>query len=241
MKRKTIRRNLTSCTVSVSLVRQLETYLTSQVPNLFRKSLASMRELYGSDGVDLQRLRLLLRVDGKEREYQSVDELGGRDLPRGLRFLRLSMELGRPELLTAELRFPLHGRPTLMVSSPREGAGKACQKVADGLESLLLPAGNRHRLLNNRPLRLGLALLLPAPVIAWGLLSGIDPVRLVALQGWLVLLAIGLSLLLQRVLPLVSFRTERRLDWRRLGFLSLLGLTLAATAGYVALEAGYLW
>ena len=242
MRRTVCKKTLPSCTIDLPFLRTLETFLGTQLAKLFAKDLGRMRELYGSAEVDsLQRLRLMVDDGGVKREVDTVGELGATALPRRTRRLQLRMELGRPELMTVCMDFPRRGTPRLEVSTSRESAGTACQKVADALQVLTAQRSNRHSLLNNRLVRFGLVALLPLAVTAIGWWQQLPVLPLVSYQGWLVILAALLALVLSRVFPLVSFRTERRIDLGRLGFVVLFAVVLSLVAGYILLQQQLLW
>jgi hypothetical protein len=80
-----------------------------------------------------------------------------------------------------------------------------------------------------------LAIAIPAAVAGYGWFRGIEPFFLFSSQGWLLLMAGGLSLTLPRLFPLVSFQTRRRFDFKKLVILGLLALNLAAISAYVGL------
>jgi len=227
---------LPSCMVSKGLIVKLENYLLMQIPSLLKKELSGMMEVLDlKSPASLKRygITLLDRTGG--RELESITALSDKTFSPSFRGVTLNFKIGRPEILAITVIFSAGGRPVLEISTMSRQVLKDCPRIAAGVKGIVRSWGNRHWIFHSRPVQALLALAIPAAVVGYGWLKGADPFFLFSTQGWLFLLAGTLSLTLPRLFPLVSFQTRRRVDFRKLAFLGLLALNLAAISGYVGL------
>ena len=227
---------LPSCRVSKGLIVKLENYLLMQIPSLLKKELAGMMEvldLKSPASLKKYSLTLLDRTGG--RELESITALPDKTFHPTLRGITLNFKIGRPEILAVTVIFSAGAGPVLELSTMSRQVLKDCPRIAAGVKGIVRSWGNRHWIFHSRPVQTLLAASFPAAVAGYGWLKGIDPFFLFSTQGWLLLLAGALSLTLPRLFPLVSFQTRRRVDLKKLAFLGLLVLDLAAISGYVGL------
>jgi hypothetical protein len=227
---------LPSCRVNKGLIVKLENYLLMQIPALLKKELSGMMEVLDlKSPASLKKYSVTLLDRTGSRELESITALPDKTFPPSIRKITLDFKVGRPEILAVTLIFAAGARPTLEVATMSRQVKKDCPRIAAGMSGIVRRWGNRNWIFHSRPAQLLLAIAIPAAVAGYGWFRGIEPFFLFSSQGWLLLMAGGLSLTLPRLFPLVSFQTRRRFDFKKLVILGLLALNLAAISAYVGL------
>lgn len=227
---------LPSCRVNKGLIVKLENYLLMQIPALLKKDIAGMMEALDlKSSASLKKYSVSLHDRSGSRELDSISALSDASFPPSLRRITLSFAIGRPEILAVTVTFAAGARPVLELATMSRQVKKDCPRIAAGMSGIVRSWGNRNGIFHSRPAQAVLAVIIPAAVVGYGSLKGIEPFFLFSAQGWLLLLAGMLSLVLPRLFPLVTFQTRRRIDFKKLAFLGLLALNLAAISAYVGL------
>jgi hypothetical protein len=220
------------------LIVQLEKYLHNQVPRLLQKELGGMMKVLDiKRPEDLRKYSVTIETKKKTAKLATIGDLQTEYLSSSTRLVALELRLGRPEILHLRLVFPAHGRPRLELVTVSQAVKKYFPKIIDGLLGSLGIAANRNWVWHRRVMQVLILVAVPAAMIEYGQLAGVDPFFLYASSGWLVLLGGILGLTLPRLFPQVSFRTRWRFSLRRALMLLLLALNLAAIGGYAWLLA----
>ncbi len=154
--------------------------------------------------------------------------------------MKLELRLGRPEILHLSLRFPAAGRPHLELTTVSRTVKDHCSDIFDALASIVAIAANGNEWWHKRSIQALVMLAVPASMVGYGHLAGVEPFFLYASAGWLALLGGLLGMTLPRLFPRVSYHTGRRFSLRKAPLLLLLALNLSAIGGYVWLLAFHL-
>lgn len=236
MKKLNQRTILPSCTIDKKLVNQLETFLLTHVPRLLKKELSQQMALYElKSPASLRTYNVSISEKNNGIQLESIQKFKPEMFEPKTSRIVLHLKLGRPELLDLSLVFPGNGTPCLLVSTINENVKKVCPRIAEQIVSLFDSWKNKNSLVSETWFR-ALTLLIPsAAITAAGILLGADLYHLVAAQGWILILSAILAFNLFRLFPLVSFRTKRHFDPKKLSGLLFFGLTVIVIAVYTYL------
>lgn len=236
MKKLNQRTTLPSCTVDKPLISQLENFLLAHVPRLLKKDLTQQMGLYDLKNPSSLRTYSLSIIEGKNAvQLDSIKNFKPELFDARTSKITLQLKLGRPEIIDVAIVFPSNGTPSLRISSISESVKQVCPRIAEQVLSLFDSLKNKNSIVSKTWFR-ALLLLIPSALITGaGLLLGGDLYFLVAAQGWILILSAILAFNLFRLFPLVSFRTKRHFNARKISALMFFGLTTVVIAVYTYL------
>jgi hypothetical protein len=240
----TLKKPLPSCRVDKRLLAQIETFFLTQVARGFKKEIESMMYvLEVKNPAELRKFSVSLLTRDGIQDLRSMAEFKGEDLDPSIAQAVINLKLGRPELINITVDFSRQGFPTMELTTFSKGVHQAGAQIHQKLLSIMENWSNSNCIVHHRLFRAALILAVPGAVIGFGHLQHLDLPGLYFAQGWLLILAALLSLVLTRIFPKTSFKTRKHLNVRMLGHLFLFSTTLATIAGYVTLllfELGHL-
>jgi hypothetical protein len=240
----TLKKSLPACRVDKRLLAQIETFFLTQVARGFKKEIESMMYvLEVKNPAELRKFSVTLLTRDGILDLSSMAEFKGEALDPSIREAVVSLKLGRPELIDITVIFSRQGFPVMELTTFSKAVHQAGDQIHQKLISIMGNWSNRNGIVHHRLFRGVLSLAIPGGVVGYGYLRQLDLSGLLFAQGWLLILAALLSLVLTRIFPRTSFKTRRHINFRMLGALALFSTTLAAIAGYVTLllfELGHL-
>lgn len=236
MKKLNHRTILPSCTVDKKLINQLESYLLSHIPRLLKKDLSQQMGLYDlKNPATLRTYSLNISEAKNTTQLESIKKFKPEQFEPTTSQIVMQLKLGRPEIIDVSIIFPGNGTPCLRISTISETVKHICPRIAEQVLSLFDSWKNRNSLVSKTWFR-ALTLLVPSALITGtGAFLGGDLYYLVAAQGWILILSAILAFNLFRLFPLVSFRTRRHFDPKKLSAMLFFGLTMIVIAVYTYL------
>ncbi len=226
-------RTLPSCRISKRLIAQMESYLLGQLPKLLKKELANMMELLDLKNPGaLRQYVLSFQGSAGTEDLETISNYKKEQLPSTLRRVTMSLKLGRPEILGIRMVFAHRGKPFIEISTASQSVKQNCNKILQHLQEILRSAASRSWLFHHKAFQTLLTLSIPAGVMVYGHLIGKDSILLYYSQGWLLLFSGLLSYSLTKVFPFITFRTDRKVDLKKILYLLLLIATSAGIVGY---------
>lgn len=236
MKKLNQRIDLPSCVVDKKLINQLEGYLLQHIPRLLKKDLSQQMGLYDlKDPASLRTYHLIISEGKTTSQYDTVKNFRADLFDAKTTQIVMQLKLGRPEILEVVLVFPGNGSPSMRISTISQSVKQTAPRIVEQLLSLFDSWKNRNSIVSKTWFR-ALTLLIPSLLVTGsGLLLGGNLYFLVAAQGWILILSAILAFNLFRLFPMISFRSKRHFDLKKISALLFFGLTLTVIAVYTYL------
>ena len=233
MKKLSLSTTLPSCTVDKKLINQLENYLITHVQRLLKKDLTQQMGLYDlKNPASLRNYSLSITDNKNNIQLDSIKKFKPELFEPKTSKILLQLKLGRPEIVGITIIFPGDGTPSLRISTISESVKQICPQIAEQMLTLFDSWKNSNSVFSKTWFR-ALTLLIPSALItAVGVWLGGDIYFLVAAQGWILILSAILTFNLFRLFPLVSFRTQRYLNLKKISALLFFGLTAIVICVY---------
>jgi hypothetical protein len=206
METYTYQKTLPSCTLNRSLLADIEKRLLIGIPKLLANGLRNVLQGLGlKDHHKLESYQVVIDARDTTRTIQSSRELDASWFEPGTRQVSIQYTLGAPRIIAVEIVFSQSGRATIAMATQ-----------SPQIQSCLM-------------------LTVPALVMLYGLFSGVDLMLLYASMGWLCLLSLGMTMLLPRLFPWVTFEMQGRFQLSRLPLLAKVSMLSIAIACYIGL------
>jgi hypothetical protein len=236
MKKLTKRIGLPSCTVDKQLIGQLENYLFAHIPRLLKKDLTQQMGLYDlKNPASLRTYSLTITEDKNSIQLDTIKKFKQEQFEPKTTNIVLQLKFGRPEIIDISISFPGNGTPSLRISTINQNVKQVCPRISEQLLSLFESSKNKNSIVSQTWFR-AMTLLIPSALITGaGIFLGGDLYLLVAAQGWILILSAILAFNMFRLFPLVSFRTRRHLNLKKLSGLLFFGLTTIVLAVFTYL------
>lgn len=226
MKKINHRTTLPSCTVDKKLINQLENYLLIHIPRLLKKDLTQQMGLYDlKNPASLRNYSLSISEGKNSIQLDSIKNFKQELFEPKTSKILMQLKLGRPEIIEVTIIFPGNGIPSLRITTISDSVKPFCPRIAEQMLTLFDSWKNKNSIFSTSWFR-ALTLLVPSALItAIGAILGGEVYFLVTAQGWILILSAILSFNLFRLFPLVSFKTRRNLNLKKLSALLFFGLT----------------
>lgn len=236
METYTYAQSLPSCTLNRELLSGLEKRLLQGIPQMLHKGLRKILEGLGLDShKKLEHYQIVVNVGKEARSFASTGDLQSDCLEGGIEQVRVEYSLGAPRILAVELVFPKNSQATLKLTTQSPQLEKLLPKIADGLSTVIEMYGNRHKMLHSHVIQTLVLFSMPAAVMAYGIINGLDMFLLFSSMGWLCLISLGFTMALPHIFPWVTFETRKRFQWNRLPLLVRFSILVYSACCYVGL------
>jgi hypothetical protein len=232
----TYHRVLPSCTLNRELLSGLEKRLLHGIPLMLQQGLQKVLQGLGLDShKQLESYQIVINVGQEARSFSCTSELQNTYFEPGTKQVRVEYSLGAPRILALELIFPKDSQPTIKLTTQSPQMEKLLPRIAEGLCTVIEMYGNRHKVLHSCFIQAAVLFSMPAAVMAYGLIQGLDMFLLCSSMGWLCLISLGFTMALPHIFPWVTFESQRRFQWSRLPLLVRFSVLIYSACCYVGL------
>lgn len=225
-----------SCTLSKSLLVNLEKRVHHKIPHVLEKMLTKLTMGLGLQSYEkLESFRVIIEEKKKKKIFTSATDLTDNHFKASVKQVRVTYRLAAPKILFLEIVFSRKGHSYIRLESQSPQIEDHFSQLLDNLCGAIDGYANLHRLLHNRLIRIISLLVLPAACTIYGLFAGIDLVALLFSMGWLCLLSLGVFQSLQSLYPWVTFKSKSLIELHRLPMLASLAVWVVAVGLYLTM------
>lgn len=227
---------LPSCTLNRELLSGLEKRLLQGIPQMLHKGLQKILKGLGLEShKKLEHYQIVINVGQEAKTFSCSNDLQNSYFEPGIKQVKVEYSLGAPRILKVELVFPKSGHASLKLTTQSPQMQNMLPKIADGLSTVIEMYGNRHKMLHSSTIQALVLFSMPAAVMSYGIINGLDMFLLFSSMGWLCLISLGFTMALPHIFPWVTFESRKSFQWSRLPLLVRFSILVYSACCYVGL------